>query len=343
MQKTDLIDTSCFALKLLLISMLLFTVPLNAYSDTAMTVKYQKGLLTVQVKNQPLTKILEQIALNTGIEIILNTVKNPPITIAFTETSLEEGIKRLSRDFCKIFTYAPLGDDNHEQVQISKVHLYDSATGAGKNRLSSPRVFGGSHQLLSKSEESINIRDILLVPDAEMRQELIANIKDLGDEDTIAALTDILLHDQSAAVRMQAALAFGEDGSGRATEILSRVLNTENTRTRLRVMEALSEDGGERAMEVLRLALSNKHENVRIQAVGTIGMFRDEKALQALVTSLKEDTSADVRTESAYALSEIGGKKAESVLRDTLQDDDMEVRTAAFNALQELGGVESAL
>lgn len=135
-----------------------------------------------------------------------------------------------------------------------------------------------------------------------------------------------------------------------AIPVLMETLKDDNEQVRSNATSALSNMGEDTTslVPVIIQALKDKDDLVRIGAASVLGRVRISerkseevaKAVPALITALKQDKNAQVRSNAAYALKFIGEKAATAVpaLIEALKNDlDSQVRSSAASALESMG------
>jgi HEAT repeat protein len=93
---------------------------------------------------------------------------------------------------------------------------------------------------------------------------------------------------------------------------------------------------GSEAIKELILALKDKNKHVRLGIIEALSVIRDQRAVPMLI-ELLNDTSSEVRWETAIALGEIGGPVVTLPLKNALRDPDKYVRYGAASALLKTG------
>jgi hypothetical protein len=83
----------------------------------------------------PLREVLQKIATQAGLEIVVQGAVEQPVSADLRRTPLEEGLQRITQDFNRVFRYRTqkTGPDLLEKVQ-----LYAKEPGKGN---SSPVIF----------------------------------------------------------------------------------------------------------------------------------------------------------------------------------------------------------
>ena len=93
----------------------------NETADTSSVIQVKDNLLTVKVSNMSLEKVLDKIANQIPIKFAFFVSGEETLKADFTSLPLEEGLKRLFRDY----NYAIINDDSEKsegsEHQIEKV------------------------------------------------------------------------------------------------------------------------------------------------------------------------------------------------------------------------------
>jgi HEAT repeat protein/beta-lactamase regulating signal transducer with metallopeptidase domain len=157
-----------------------------------------------------------------------------------------------------------------------------------------------------------------------------------GSDTAVPALLSVV-NDESAAVRLAAVQALGQQGDPRAIDALVQALrNDTDTRVREAAAEALGEIHSPRAVPGLMAALgSEKDAAVRAKIAWALGEIDDPRALEALGRAVR-DPEARVRREVVWALGELESPAAVPMLIPALRDSDAETRQRAAEALGHL-------
>ncbi len=177
-------------------------------------------LLTVNVKDILLKKVLIEIANQEPITIVLFAPAEELIVAAFSGLPVEKGLKRLLRDFNYTFIYDNSEKSKGSECKIKEIAIL-SRLGESQSRRAEPMIIsseGPTHESLSedlrnedldKSEEIESefivdsVRDMLQDEDAEVRLMLVEEIATIGGPTAIQALQSAL-EDEDEEVRKMA-------------------------------------------------------------------------------------------------------------------------------------------
>lgn len=195
---------------------------------------------------------------------------------------------------------------------------------------------------------------LALLESAESPQRMLATraFCEIQDSRAIPQLIT-LLQDSCPMVRMGAAYALGRNPSDRAIDALIIQLAQDwNGYVRKGVVWAMGNCGDQRCLEPLVNTLQTDIAAVRLWAASALGQLATvsqdtiASVIEPLVTALRGDSMAVVRSNCAWALGQIGREIPMDVvyanLIDTLldvlvQDEDMSVREDAKDSLLRVG------
>lgn len=137
------------------------------------------------------------------------------------------------------------------------------------------------------------------------RAAVVTSLRRIGASKAVPVLSDLLLSDDSEAVRRGAAFALGDFDDAAA-------------------------------LPALRAALDDDSERVRLWAIRSLGRLRDRESVDRLIGML-DDPEWGHRQFAATALGEIGDERAVAPLARLQDDSNLAVRRAAAEALHPFG------
>ncbi|MBW4473547.1 MAG: HEAT repeat domain-containing protein [Stenomitos rutilans HA7619-LM2] len=184
---------------------------------------------------------------------------------------------------------------------------------------------------------------VLRGKDDGLRREAAIALSQIGSP-AVPALTEAL-KDRNAEVRLNAALALGLIGSTAkaAVPALIQVSQESNLAVQQQVIEALGQIGVDAQTAVPIMVQALQHPNWQIRAssahaLGEIGKSANS-AIPALIMALN-DRDAVVRQRTTFALSKVGSAAIPNLLK-TLNDksQDVKVRSESAYALGEMGAI----
>jgi len=274
-------------------------------SQGARFIQFVNDQLTVKVKDVSLQELLEEIARQGGLTLVLSGSLADRITTEFHQLPLDEGLRRILGHQSFAVEYAQqIPEESPSTVRrptklwiFSKVEIAD--------RVQTMPV-DGNRRGNSRKDVATDIR----------RLQVALTSEDPGErEDAVDAL--------------------GESGRPEAVAPLRLALADEDEDVREAAIAALTNIGGEEAAQALAIALQDKDASLREEAVAALGEIGGDAAAQALAIALQDEDSS-MREEAVDALGEIGGESAIRLLEQALADEDESVRDTAAEILEQL-------
>lgn len=129
----------------------------------------------------------------------------------------------------------------------------------------------------------------------------------------------------------------GKMGATDAVETLIEYVDADSDAPLQKVtFRALGEIGDERAVQPLADKLLMDNDVVRPQAARALGLIGDTRAIKPLSETLKADDDPNVRSQAAWALRQIGTKRALEAVVDHGSDETFVVQTELDKAREEL-------
>jgi HEAT repeat protein len=185
-----------------------------------------------------------------------------------------------------------------------------------------------------------------------VRAAAIRGLDEYEEVDLIPTLIDLLLIDQDAEVRREAAIALGRYALAAELDKLSpedthAVRNAliesaedleEDERVRARAIEALGVISGEETENLIESIYEEDSLWLKVGAVDAMGRSCDSLWLPIILRE-SEHRAPEMRHAAAFAAGEIGDEEAVPQLRRmALEDPDREVQLAAIRSLGTIGG-----
>ena len=268
-------------------------------------IQFVNEQLTVKVKDVSLQELLEGIARQSDLTLVLSGSLEDRITIEFHQFSLEEGLRRI------------LG---HQSFAVE----YGQQTPE-----ESPSTVRRPTKLWIFSKAEIGYRVQTTVVDGNTRGDSLIDVA------TDIRRLQVVLMSEDPGEREDAVDALGESGRPEAVAPLRLALADEDEDVREAAIAALASIGGDEAAEALAMALQDEEAWLREEAVDALGEIGGDEAAEALAIAL-QDEEAWLREEAVDALGEIGGESAIRLLEQALADEDESVRDTAAETLEQL-------
>lgn len=273
-------------------------------SQGARFIQFVNDQLTVKVKDVSLQELLEEIARQGGLTLVLSGSLADRITIEFHQLPLEEGLRRIlpQRNFA---------------VEYSTTSEQSASTVRRPTKL----------WIFSKAE--IEFRVQTTVVDGNTRGDSLIDVA------TDIRRLQVALTSEDPGEREDAVDALGESGRPEAVAPLRLALADEDEDVREAAIAALTNIGGEEAAQALAIALQDEDSSMREEAVEALGEIGGDAAAQALAIAL-QDQDSSIRETAVEALGEIGGESAIRLLEQALADEDESVRDTAAEMLEQM-------
>ena len=129
----------------------------------------------------------------------------------------------------------------------------------------------------------------------------------------------------------------GKMGTTEAVDTLVEYVDADSDPALQKVtFRALGEIGDEQAVQPIADKLLMDNDNVRPQAARALGLLGDTRAIKPLSEALKADEDANVRAQAAWALRQIGTKRALEAVVDHGSDETFIVQTEINKARRAL-------
>jgi HEAT repeat protein len=133
------------------------------------------------------------------------------------------------------------------------------------------KVMMGMEAAWSKKDETFLIEVLKKEPSLVLRVHAVCILADVGGEESVPTLSDVLLHDTDPLVRHEAAFSLGQIGNAKGNEALSQAVVTDpDAIVRHEAAAALGSVGSSVSERVLRKALEDPDEMVRNSAKASL-------------------------------------------------------------------------
>jgi len=229
--------------------------PVQAAPVSAVQVTIQQGLLTVDVRDAALADLLRTIGELAGFRVTIHGDVTAPVTDAFTDLPLGEGIRRVVGGNGLVLIYAPSQGGGSAGVP-TEVWVY--ATG--------PRPRDQVTQALAH-------------PDSSARLEAVRSLLGRRDEAAGEALAQILTQAPDPTVRAQAATALGTVGGAQADDALVAALDDQDPSVRIEATRAITALKGDEAADPLAsVLLGDQDPKVRLEAARALAALKTDEA-----------------------------------------------------------------
>jgi hypothetical protein len=204
---------------------------LNALSAE---VTVQSGRLSVRVDQTRLEEVLQAVAREARLEIVLNGAFGTPVTATFTDLPLDEGIRRLCRGHSIVMIYdgPPGTEPGSELTKVSVTSSFsDSRVANPTNHNAGAEIRADARSALLPRPE--NLTAALRLGPADSRTKIIdALVDERGLDAVVQILGDAATRDPDLRIRQSAIQALGSMASPGALEAIRAVLNDSSASVR---------------------------------------------------------------------------------------------------------------
>lgn len=261
------------------------------------------GLVTLKAHDVTIRQLVEEIAYQAGIQLILYKSLDERVSLDFYRLSLQQAVGRILRG---------------RNFAFQCVQPLYTAVGPGEGIRGTLWVFPDSEDPETESVQPGPVRIFPLHDNA-------------GSNDSLhRALTD-----DDPDVRLAAVSTLADSDGGESAAILVSALGDRSALVREEAVDVLAEVSDQTAIPFLEQALNDPDREVREAAIAALAHIGGDDAALALTIALS-DTDVSLREEVVDALGDIGGKTATGLLRQALLDHVNLVREAAAENLAEL-------
>jgi HEAT repeat protein len=266
------------------------------------------GRLSVRLDEAPLEAVLEAIAAQADVRIMLHGDPGAVRPQAFADLPLDTGIRRLAGERRLMMVFRPSGDRD-EPGRLQEVWVYgDPRSGDPSSRLLTRTLGNAAKAPTPPSPErtpaapALPSYQELSTRDKAGRLAAIRALARQQDEATIEVLSALLAHDPDDTVRRIAATALGNIG-------------------------------GESAVPAFEVALTDRDVEVRVQAMRSLHIIRGEAAAASIGEVALGDADPGLRRQAISLLATLRSDEARSTVELAASDPDDSVRQAAEEAL----------
>jgi hypothetical protein len=248
-------------------------------------VHVEGGLVSVDVRDEPLADVLRAIAQQAGVELEVHSGGDDRVTDSFDDVRVGESIQRLARGHDVILVFGAASDGTARQRLVA-AHVYEASAPATvpadpKQRAAHLReVRQLIRQARQKQPGAVNSLIALLSsdPDPTIRRTAASALGSIGGPEAVAALTTAL-NDQEASVRVSALTALGRRREESAVPSLAQVAARDSEASvRRAAVWALSSLRSDEARRAIEGAASDPDSSVRRAAQGASRIWQQRNA-----------------------------------------------------------------
>ncbi len=242
----------------------------------AHAIEVANDLLTVKVRDVSLRELLEGIARQSDLTLVLSGSLEDRITIEFHQLSLEEGLRRILCQQSFAVQYLPTPEESSSAVRRPKtLWIFPN----GKETYTVQTSLGddseGGDSLHDVATNIRRLRAALTSADSWEREEAVQALEESGRPEAVALLR-VAVKDQDEDVREAAIAVLTNIGGEEAAQALAIALQDEDSSIREEAVQALEIIGGESAILLLEQALADEDESVREAAADILEDLKNE-------------------------------------------------------------------
>ena len=281
-------------------------------------ISYRQPHLSVEADHIPMGLLLEQIARNTGVNIVLKGPADQPVSVSFKAIPLDQAIRRLFAGANIALTYKSNSDGKSNRLtDVLVVMDAGSAATVFSNSPDSP-----AQRDVSETGEDENPAESGGLPEVPSISEIETKFFTEQNPRTRADLIQLMMN-------------IPGDEIESATKLLMIAVKDDHIDVRVAALTALSAMPEEMAAGGMLEAMNDPEPDVRAAAVMIVGSLPLISPIDLLDLGLK-DTDTRVRVVSIEKVAEMENPSVLPLLAAATKDADPSVREAALQAIAQL-------
>jgi hypothetical protein len=232
-----------------------------------MRLRVEADLVTAEIQNTPLPRVLEEFAARSGIVFEIAIQDETPVSVSFYRISLHEAVERLVAGYNSMFYYSP--------------------DAAGKSRINLVRIF-------SRDEKP---------KQASLRYIGTGSVTRSGDDtiDTPDQALKALAESDDVDLREKSVEFLVVSGGEPAIQAITAALDDKSPEVKVAAIEGLAGMGVRNALPQILKALKDPHPGVRHSAITAIALLGDVENLKDL-RPMGQDKDASVAEAAETAI-----------------------------------------
>jgi len=248
--------------------------------DTNIRIDLEDGLLSAEIRDAPLPKVLEEIGKLAGFKVVqvADFDDFPPVSIEFENLAVQVAVERLL-------------------ANTNRILFYSQGEGAEPQRILSQLWLLGPGEDGAVVSQGIELIDELQHEDAVERSAAALRLVQQPDARPVLENLGLLLQtDPDPLVRSRVAIALGALGDDRAVSNLETALLDDNFTVRAQSITALGQIGGERATTILGSILTNDQIGPVERVIAAQALWKqDSEIAMSYLDAGRTDANAQVR------------------------------------------------
>ena len=231
-------------------------------SNPPRLVRIANNLLTVKVHDASVEELIEEIARQSGLNIVWYGTISERITLDFQGLALDQALARILRRHSFALASAQGGEGEGTAARPRKLWIIPKGAEGSPPQAAAANESEREDVLQDESLDITLLIAALRSEDSWEREEAVEALGEIGGPES-AQFLGVALTDEDEDVRQAAIAALAHIGGDRAAQVLAVALEDEDEWFREEAVEALGEIGGNSAIRLLEQALSDEYDGVR--------------------------------------------------------------------------------
>lgn len=240
-------------------------------------VRITNNLLTVKVHDASVEELIEEIARQSGLNIVWYGTISERITLDFQGLALDQALARILRRHSFALASAQGGEGEGTAARPRKLWIIPKGAEGSPPQAAATNESEREDVLQDESLDITLLIAALRSEDSWEREEAVEALGEIGGPES-AQFLGVALTDEDEDVRQAAIAALAHIGGDRAAQVLAVALEDEDEWFREEAVEALGEIGGNSAIRLLEQALSDEYDGVRDTAEELLEELRQDSS-----------------------------------------------------------------
>jgi hypothetical protein len=246
-------------------------------SNPPRLVRIANNLLTVKVHDASVEELIEEIARQSGLNIVWYGTISDRITLDFQGLALDQALARILRRHSFALASAQGGEGQGTAARPRKLWIIPKGAEGSPPQAAAANESERDDVLQDESLDITLLIAALRSEDSWEREEAVEALGEIGGPES-AQFLGVALTDEDEDVRQAAIAALAHIGGDRAAQVLAVALEDEDEWFREEAVEALGEIGGNSAIRLLEQALSDEYDGVRDTAEELLEELRQDSS-----------------------------------------------------------------
>ncbi len=240
-------------------------------------VRFANDLWTVKVHDASVEELVEEVARQSGLNIVWYGTISERITLDFQGLALDQALARILDRHSFALATSRAGKDPSNLAKPRKLWIIPKGAEGSSSQAAAANEGERRDFLPEESTDLTLLIAALRSEDSWEREEAVEALGEIGGPES-AQFLGVALRDEDEDVRQAAIAALAHIGGDRAAQVLAVALDDEDEWFREEAVEALGEIGGDSAIRLLEQALSDEYEGVRDTAEELLEELRQDSS-----------------------------------------------------------------